>query len=139
MEENEIVDQSVLAQDVASKIEYDFLDFFLVKPLDVIKVTKEFTKPVSDKPAKKDENGIEAVDYDKVETEVKEVDSDFRKGIVLKVPTTYTAQLNNDNTGCLQKINVGDTVVFNERAGRFFDLLKDSRLIRLYDIVAIVK
>lgn len=139
MEENEIVDQSVLAQDVASKIEYDFLDFFLVKPLDAIKVTKEFTKPVSDKPAKKDENGIEAVDYDKVETEVKEVDSDFRKGIVLKVPTTYTAQLNNDNTGCLQKINVGDTVVFNERAGRFFDLLKDSRLIRLYDIVAIVK
>ena len=139
MEENEIVDQSVLAQDVASKIEYDFLDFFLVKPLDVIKVTKEFTKPVSDKPAKKDENGIEAVDYDKVETEVKEVDSDFRKGIVLKVPTTYTAQLNNDNIGCLQKINVGDTVVFNERAGRFFDLLKDSRLIRLYDIVAIVK
>lgn len=139
MEEDKIVDQSVLAQDVASKIEYDFLDFFLVKPLDAIKVTKEFTKPVSDKPAKKDENGIEAVDYDKVETEVKEVDSDFRRGIVLKVPTTYTAQLNNDNTGCLQKINVGDTVVFNERAGRFFDLLKDSRLIRLYDIVAIVK
>lgn len=139
MEEDKIIDQSELANDVSSKIEYDFLDFFLVKPLDAIKVTKEFTKPVSDKPAKKDENGVEAIDYDKVETEVKEVDSDFRKGVVLKIPTTYIAQLNNDKDNYLTKINVGDVVVFNERAGRYFDLLKDSRLIRLYDIVAIVK
>lgn len=139
MEENKIIDQSELAQDVSSKIEYEFIDMFLIKPLDVVRVTKEFTKPVIENPAKKDENGVEAVDYDKVETEVKEVDSDFRKGVVLKVPTTYAAQLNNDTTGCLAKINVGDVVVFYERAGRYFDLLKDSRMVRLYDIVAIVK
>lgn len=139
MEDNKIIDQSELANDVSSKIEYDFLDFFLIKPLDAIKVTKEFTKPVIENPAKKDENGVEAIDYDKVETEVKEVDSDFRKGVVLKVPTTYIAQLNNDKDNHLTKINVGDVIVFNERAGRYFDLLKDSRLIRLYDIVAIVK
>lgn len=140
MEENKIIDQSELAQDVASKIEYEFIDNFLVKPLDVIKVTKEFSKPVSDKPAEKDQNGVEAVDYDKVETEVKEVDSDFRKGVVLKVPSSYFAQLNDEKVNSyLTKISVGDVVVFRDTAGKYFDLLKDSRLIRYYDIVAVVK
>lgn len=139
MEEDKIIDQSELANDVSSKIEYEFTDMFLVKPLDVVRVTKEFTKPVIENPAKKDENGVEAIDYDKVETEVKEVDSDFRKGVVLKVPITYAEQLNSNTANCIAKINVGDIVVFNERMGRYFDLLKDSRLIRLYDIVAIVK
>ena len=139
MEENKNVDQSVLAQDVSSKISYDFVDTFLVKPLDVIKVKKEFTKPVSEKPATKDENGIEAIDYDKTETEVKEVDSDFRKGIVLKVPYTYTSQLSDNKERHLPEIHVGNVVVFKDTAGTNFDLLKDSKLIRYYDIVAIVK
>ena len=137
MEENKNVDQSVLAQDVSSKISDDFVDTFLVKPLDVIKVKKEFTKPVSEKPATKDENGIEAIDYDKTETEVKEVDSDFRKGVVLKVPMSYAAQINDDKTNYIAKIKVGDIVVFKDRCGAYFDLLKDSRLIRYYDIIAI--
>ncbi len=46
--------------------------------LDPIKVKKEFSKPVDVKPAKKDDNGVEAVDFD-VETGGKEVESDFRK------------------------------------------------------------
>jgi hypothetical protein len=71
MEEDKIIDQSALAEDVSSKIEYTFIDRFLVKPLDVVKVKKTFTKPVSDKKPVVDENGIEAVDYDTVETEVK--------------------------------------------------------------------
>lgn len=138
MEENVIIDQSVLAEDIASKIPYEFTDMFLVKPLDPIKVTKEFSKPVSEKPAVKDENGVEAVDYDKVETEVKEVDSDYRKGIVLKMPISYTNAMNDEKFTPI-KINVGDTVLFRERAGAYFDLLKDSRMIRYYDIVAIEK
>lgn len=139
MEENKIMDQSVLAESVAEKIEYDFLDNFLVKPLDVVRVTKQFAKPVSNETASKDENGIEAVDYKDVETEVKEVDSDFRKGVVLKVPYSYTAQLNDDKINYLPKINVGDIVVFRDRAGSYFDLLKDSKLIKYYEIVAVVK
>lgn len=139
MEENKNVDQSVLAQDISSKINYDFVDTFLVKPLDVIKVKKEFTKPVSEKPATKDENGIEAIDYDKTETEVKEVDSDFREGVVLKVPTSYAAQINDEKANYIAKIKVGDVVVFKDRCGTHFDLLKDSRLIRYYDIIAIEK
>ena len=82
MEEKEKVDQAILAEDLSKQIKYSFLDFFLVKPLDPIKVKKEFSKPVPTGTPAKDENGIEAQDFDSVETEVKEVDSDFRRGIV---------------------------------------------------------
>lgn len=140
MEEDKIIDQSELAQDVSNKIEYDFVDYFLVKPLDVVKVTKAFTKPVSENIAKKDENDVAAIDYEKTETEVKEVDSDFRKAIVLKVPHTYSAQEEDDDRKAyLPNISVGNVVVFRDRAGLYFDLLKDSKLIKYYDIIAIVK
>ena len=136
MEDKEIIDQSVLAEDVASKIKYQFLDYFLVKPLDPIKVKKEFSKPVDAK-LSKDEDGIEAQDFDKVETEVKEVDSDYRKGIVLKCPLYY--ENSDDDAKKYQYIKIGDTIIFREAAGLRFDLLKDSRLIRQYDILGIEK
>lgn len=136
MENIETIDQSVLAEDVAGKIKYDFLDSFLVKPLDPVKVKKEFSKPVEKAKAQKDANDVEAVDYDEVTTEVKEVDSDYRKGIVLKVPTTYSTQVNDDKYQ-LSKIKIGDVVVFRDRSCVYFDLIKDSRLVRYYDIVAI--
>ena len=34
---------------------------------------------------------------------------------------------------------VGDVVIFRETAGLRFDLVKDSRLLRLYDILGIEK
>lgn len=141
MEEEKIIDQSELANDVASKIPYEFVDHFLVKLLDPIKVKKEFSKPVETKKPTKDKNGIEAIDYDEVETEVKEVDSDYRKGVVLKVPYSYRTQLERaGETGTyIPAVSVGDIVVFRDAAARFFDLLKDSKLIRQYDILAIEK
>ena len=128
------VDQSLLASDISEKIEYDFLDLFLVKQLDPITVKKEYSKPVSEKNPKKDKDGIEAVDYDKVETEVKEVDSDFRKGIVLKIPMSYTNMENKPID-----IKVGDTILFKDRSASYFDLLKDSRLVAYFNILAITK
>ena len=77
MGEDKLIDQSELAESVAEKIKYEFFDHFLVKPLDPVKVKKEVSKLPNKKPVK-DENGIEAVDVDEVETEVKEVDSDYR-------------------------------------------------------------
>lgn len=134
MEDKETIDQSVLAEDVASKIKYDFLDFFLVKPLDPIKVNKEFSKPVSTGTPVKDANGVEAQDFDNVETEVKEVNSDYRRGIVLKRPLHYNG---SDVVGTSSEIRVGNIVIFRDAAGLQFDLLKDSRLLRLYDILGI--
>ena len=135
MEENNTIDQSLLAEDVSSKIKYNFFDFFLIKPLDPIKVTKEFSKPVTTGTPTKDENGIEAQDYDKVETEVKEANSDYRRGIVLKRPVYYEA---TEYEGP-RYIEIGSTVIFRDAAGMNFDLIKDSKLLRQYDILGIEK
>ena len=131
MNEDKIIDQSELAESVAKSIPYSFFDFFLVKPLDPIKVKKEVTKPVTESAPKKDENGVEAQDFDKVETEVQEVNSDYRKGVVIKCPTYY------DEPSANKLVNVGDVVIFRDAAGFRFDLIKDSRLLRLYDILGV--
>jgi hypothetical protein len=130
-DKDKLIDQSPLAEDVAKNIKYDFLDYFLVKPLDPVKIKKEFSKPVSNGKATKDAEGIEAVDFDEVETEVKEVNSDYRRGVVLKRPLYYNG---SDVIGTSSEIKVGDVVLFRDTAGLQFDLLKDSRLLRLYDI-----
>ena len=131
MEDKEIIDQSQLAQDVADRIKYSFFDYFLVKPLEPVKVKKEFSTPV-DTTIRKDENGIEAQDFKEVMTEVKEVDSDYRKGVVIKRPLYY--ETTEDKTK-LANINVGDVVIFRDAAGLRFDLVKDSRLLRQFDIL----
>lgn len=140
-ETEERIDQSQLAESVAEKIPYEFLDYFLVKPLDPVKVKKEFSKPVSEKAPKKDANGVEAQDFDKVETEVKEVDSDYRKGVVIKSPMSYRKQLEDPEQAKYVStvIKSGDVVIFRDTAGLRFDLVKDSRLIRLFDILGIEK
>lgn len=130
-DKDKLIDQSPLAEDVAKNIKYDFLDYFLVKPLDPVKIKKEFSKPVSNGKPTKDAEGIEAVDFDEVETEVKEVNSDYRRGVVLKRPLYYNG---SDVIGTSSEIKVGDVVLFRDTAGLQFDLLKDSRLLRLYDI-----
>ena len=133
MDDKEMIDQTAVAQSLSDKIKFSFFDYFLVKPLDPIKVTKEFSKPVSTGTPEKDANGIEAQDFDSVETEVKEVNSDYRKGIVIKCPTYY------DEPNAKIYANVGDVVIFRDAAGLRFDLLKDSRLLRLYDILGVEK
>lgn len=134
MGEEKIMDQAPIAESVAKKINYNFIDTFLVKPLDPIKVNKEFTKIPDAKP-KADENGIEAIDYDKVETEVKEVESDFRKGIVLKVPYNYNKYM-EDEKSTVMPIKVGDIVVYRAKYATWFDLLRDTHLVKQFDIVA---
>ena len=134
MEEDKIIDQSPLAESLSEQIKYQFLDFFLVKPLDPIKVTKEFSKPVSTGTPVKDANGIEAQDFNDVETEVKEVNSDYRRGVVLKRPLYYEVE---DSKNTFIPINIGDVVIFRDAAGLSFDLLKDSKLLRQYDILGV--
>ena len=133
MEDKEIMDQTELAQSVSDQIKYSFFDFFLVKPLDPIKVKKEFSKPVSTGTPVEDANGVEAQDFDTVETEVKEVNSDYRKGVVIKCPSYY------DEPDAKTYVKVGDIVIFRDAAGLRFDLVKDSRLLRMYDILGIEK
>lgn len=133
-----MIDQTQLAEDLSSKIKYEFRQMFLVKPLEPVKVKKKISEPVAkDTEPKKDKDGIEAVDYDEVKTEIKEVDSDFSRAVVLKLPYEYTHPYNDEKIQQMP-IKVGDIVIYKvSRLGAmYFDLLKDSQLVPLYDIVA---
>lgn len=133
-----MIDQTQLAEDLSSKIKYEFRQMFLVKPLEPVKVKKKISEPVvKDTKPKKDKDGIEAVDYDDVKTEIKEVDSDFSRAVVLKLPYEYTHPYNDEKIQQMP-IKVGDIVIYKaSRLGAmYFDLLKDSQLVPLYDIVA---
>ena len=131
-----LIDQSQLAEDLSSKIKYDFRNYFLVKPLDPVKVKKEFTEPVAkDSTPKKDKDGVEAVDYDDVKTEIKEVDSDYTRAVVLKLPYEQTHPY--DAKTPQMEIKLGDVVIYKNRRSMDFDLLKDSQLVALYDIIAV--
>lgn len=136
MEEDKIIDQSQLAEDIARKISFDFRDSFLVKPLDPVKVMKEFTKLPEGEAPKKDENGVEAVDYkeEDVKTEVKEVDSDYKKGVVIKIPYEYQKQMEDEKYPSMP-VKVGDIIVY--KYGVWFDLVKDTQLVRTYDFIGI--
>lgn len=130
MNEDKLMNQSQLAESVAEKIPYIFHDCFLVKPLDKIMVKKEVTELPNNKPVK-DKDGIEAVEGTP-KTEVKEVESDYQQGVVIKIPSTYKE---TDNK--LMSVKIGDIILYKPTRTMPFDLLKDSRLIRYFDIVAV--
>lgn len=135
--EDTVMDQAQLAEDLSSKIKYDFKSHFLVKPLEPIKVKKQFSEPVAKDTAKKDKDGIEAVDYDEVKTEIKEVNSDYTRAVVLKLPYEYAHPYKDSNIQQMP-INIGDIIVYRTSRGpMYFDLLKDSQLVTIYDIVAV--
>lgn len=124
-------DDHKIAEDLNKKVTYTFIRQFLVKPLPLKKVKKEFSTPVTKDVTKKD--GVEAADYDDVKVETKEVDSDWREGVVIKVPTEYQKMIENKT---VETIIPGDTIVYRDRCAQYFDLYKDSQLISPYDIIA---
>ena len=133
----EIMDQTALAESVSDKVKFQMLKQFLVKPLDPIMVEKEFSTPVA-KPETKDDNGIEASDYDEVTTEIKTVESDYRKAVVIKIPIEYE-RLMKDEKFPAPEIKVGDIIIYRARVQVYFDLLKDTQIVAPYDIIAIEK
>lgn len=124
-------DDHKIAEDLNKKVTYTFIRQFLVKPLPLKKVKKEFSTPVTKDVTKKD--GVEAADYDDVKVETKEVDSDWREGVVIKVPVEYQKMIDNNT---VENIVPGDTIVYRDRCGQYFDLYKDSQLVSIHDIVA---
>lgn len=108
-------------ESVVNSLPFTFEKDILVKPLEIEKISKEFTKPVTT--GEKDEDGFEKYN---TETVIEEVDSDFRKGIVLALPATYEGS-----------VKIGDTIVYVEKFAKYFDLYKDSQLVKPYDVIAV--
>ena len=136
---NKMIDQSQLANDVSNKIPYEFTDQILVKPLDKIIVKKEVTELPNNKPVK-DSDGVEAVEGEP-KTEVKEVESDYKRGIILKLPISYKITLDRESEigQYTPHYKVGDVIIYKHNNTTSFDLIKDSRLLKPYSIVAIEK
>lgn len=138
-EDQQQIDQSKLAESIAATLHIEFQDQFLIKPLDPIKVKKEFTKLPEKKPTT-DKDGVSAIDVndnDVAEKEIKEVDSDIRTGIIISVPSNYK---NLEETSVVKQfpnLKAGSKILFRDRAGMPFDLLKDSKLLRIYDILGV--
>lgn len=109
---------------VVNGLKYSVLKDVLVKPLEPIMVTKEITESVPT--GEVDEEGYNKYE---VKTETKEVESEFGTGIVLQIPESITAP----------EFKVGDTVVYNKKFAKDFDLFKDSQLIKSYDVIAVCK
>jgi phage pi2 protein 07 len=106
---------------VVNGLGYRFEKDVLVKPLDPIMITVEEEEQIPT--GEVDEEGYNKYDVKKT---TKEVESDFRKGVVLALPASYEGN-----------IRVGDTVVYPKKFTKDFDLFKDSQLVKAYDIVAV--
>lgn len=107
---------------VVNNMEYSPLKDILVKPLQAIIIKKEVTEAVGT--GEKDVDGYEKFE---TKTEVKEVESEWRTGIVLAIGEELDAST--------LKFKVGDTIVYNKKFAKDFDLFKDSQLVKNYDIV----
>lgn len=121
------VSNETLANYISDNIHYIVRKDVLIKPLDPIMVKKEFSTPVVKDTVK--EEGETINEYDEVKKEIKEVESNFARGIVLKVP----AQVGD----VAWDFKVGNVVIYNKRFSIEFDILKNSVLVKPYDIIAI--
>jgi len=112
---------------VLEKIEYNFTKDLLVKPLPPVKVMKHITEMVHTEPKEIDPaTGLyktEIKEYDK------EVDSSFRTGVIIALPTN----------GSAENLELGQTIVFPYKFSIDFDLFKDSVLVKPHDVIGIIK
>lgn len=109
---------------VLDKLNYTFIKDVLLKPLDPIKLTKEVTEAVGT--GEKDVDGYEKFE---TKTETKEIESEWREGVILALPLEVKEV----------PFKVGDTVIYNKKFAKDFDLFKTSVLVKAYDIIAIKK
>lgn len=114
---------------VTSKLEYNFIKDMLVKPLEDIKVIKEITEMVP----KEDGEMSGGFPVMEPKTETKEVESFFKTGIVLAIPSNYAWADPNNHP------EVGDIVAYARKGIIDFDLFKDSQVVNPYNVVAFIK
>ncbi len=120
-----VQDEVLLAEDVASRINYEFSRAYLVKQLPAEMVTKKIKVPVDTE--EKDEEGNTIQEMQEKEIEMESV---LRTGIVLKVP--FSANIGKEGVATYA---VGDRVVYRNMRATDFDMIQDSALIEPFDII----
>ena len=122
---NEATDASI-AQSINDGLKYSFLKDLLVKPLPVQMIDKVVTTQIPT--GETDEAGFNLYE---TQEEIKSEEADYREGIVISLPPT----LDPSTLG----FGIGDTVVFHKRYPAYFDLFRDSMIIKPYDVIAVIK
>lgn len=122
---NEATDASI-AQSINDGLKYSFLKDLLVKPLPVQMIDKVVTTQIPT--GETDEAGFNLYE---TQEEIKSEEADYREGIVISLPST----LDPSTLG----FGIGDTVVFHKRYPAYFDLFRDSMIIKPYDVIAVIK
>lgn len=121
--------QRELAMDISNKIEFiPTDDRILVKPLKPVMITKLL--PTA--PAQQPKSIEEAENSEPTEPTKQKVEANIMKGIIIKLGTEYQ-KVNTDN------YEVGDVVFFHRMAGIPFELLKDARMLRRYELLGLQK
>lgn len=125
---NEITEatDASIAQSISDGLKYSFLKDLLVKPLPVQMIEKVVTTQIPT--GETDEAGFNLYE---TKEEIKSEEADYREGIVISLPST----LDPSTLG----FGIGDTVVFHKRYPAYFDLFKDSMIIKPYDVIAVIK
>ena len=122
---NEATDASI-AQSINDGLKYSFLKDLLVKPLPPQMIEKVVTTQIPT--GETDEAGFNLYE---TKEETRSEEADYREGIVISLPST----LDPSTLG----FGIGDTVVFHKRYPAYFDLFKDSMIIKPYDVIAVIK
>lgn len=119
---------------IKAKLNFKLRRRMLVKPLDKTMVTIEMEVPVylkdEDGNFITDENGIKT--YDTTEKEKKEVPSNYRKGIVIKMPFDLTEKEIE-----MLGFGEGDIIMFMEGAAAPFDQVNGSVFLDPWSTVGI--
>lgn len=129
IEMNDCYGDNVIAESLQDGIGYDMIRDVLIKPLAPVMLKREFEVPIVKEQTVEDGENIN--EFEETKKEIREVESNFATGIILKMPTAQS--------GLEWSFEIGDTVCYNKRFAVEFDLFKDSVLVKPYDIIAIKK
>lgn len=123
-----MVDNKTLAQEISKKIPYELTDDrILVKPLKPVMVTKLL--PVA--PASQAGKTVAEIESaEPAEPQKQKVEANMRRGIIVKLGREYTEK-NPEG------YEVGDVVIYPTYAGVNFELFKDTRTLRRYEVIAV--
>lgn len=137
-----MIETKKLAAELSAKITYTPADDrLLVKPMKPVMITKELPAPKNNSlPTNTDE--LEAVEKEEVKLVKTKVPANMTKGIVLKLGAEYAkaeAWAKAEGKPYTPDYEVGDIVIFPTFAGVNFELMKDTKMLRKYEIVAFEK
>ena len=123
-------DTKKILESIKDKIAFQPIDDrILVKPLKPVKVRKKV--PIYPEPPAEDATAKEKMEFNEKEIkfETKSVDSNMTKAVVLKI----------GKTGSITNIpfEEGDVIVYPTNAGMPFELFKDTRLLKRYEIMGL--